>query len=273
MGFWRLTNILSLDVVAGSVLGCAFFAHLFGVVLYVHAFISLGLIVWIIYTTDHLLDGIRSESEPSTSRHRFHRTYRKSLTIAVIVAVVLVAFEAFYIRKPVLFAGVAVATLVIGYLLLQASLKFAKELSGAFLYTLGITAGPWSLLERRLMEPEIILVLLYGMTALINLLLFSLIDRETDLKDKHVSFATVFGNRSTLRTITACFSFNSAMCIYLLLAFPDYAMAVAVILAMNILLYCTSQFRTRLVSNDMYRRVGDLAFLIPGIYVLYDTIN
>jgi len=273
MGFWRLTNILSLDVVAGSVLGCAFFAQLFGVNLYVHAYISLGLIVWIIYTTDHLLDAKRSEHEPSTARHRFHRTYRKSLTIAVVVAGALVALEALYVRKPVLFAGISVALLVIGYLLVQANLKFAKELSGAFLYTLGLTAGPWSLLERGLLTPEIILVVLYGMTALINLLLFSLIDRETDLKDNHVSFATVFGNGSTLLMIAACFSFMLAMCVYLVVTFPHYVLAVAVIVAMNLLLYGTFHFRTRLVTNDLYRRVGDLAFLVPGLYVLYYTIN
>lgn len=273
MGLWRIANILSLDVVAGSVLGCAFFAQVFGVSLYPQAFFSLGLIVWIIYTVDHLFDAARANAEPSTARHRFHRTYRKALTVAVVIAALLVALETLYVRKPVLLAGVSVAALVIGYLALQSNLKFGKEVSGAALYTLGIIAAPWSLLERGLSGTEIMVAVLYGLTAFINLLLFSLIDRETDLKDRHTSFATIFGDGPTRAMITVCFGLLLLMSLYSLIESQDHAMAVATILAMNAVQYFTFHFRSWLAANDLYRRIGDLAFLIPGVYILYSTFD
>ena len=54
--FYRFINILSIDVAIGAVVNARFFAHLFGVPILHQGLISLGLAIWIIYTTDHLLD-------------------------------------------------------------------------------------------------------------------------------------------------------------------------------------------------------------------------
>jgi hypothetical protein len=269
MRWWRLANLLSLDVAMGSVAGCAFFGSLFGVHLLPHAYVSLGLIVWMVYTVDHLADASRSVCEPSTERHRFHKRYQKHLTALVIIAGIIVAMEAFYVRKPVLFAGIGVALLVMGYLAWQANLKSVKELAGALLYTAGIVAAPWSLLNRELMLPEMGLVTLYGLTALNNLMLFSLFDRESDLKDDRVSIATIVGDRATRGLIIAGLAGAGGLGFLLITQFPGYAVPTLTVIAMNLALYCILHFQSHLRVNDHYRRLGDLAFLVPGVYLIY----
>ncbi len=268
MSIWKYINVLSLDIALGAVVGCAFFAQVFGVSLLPHAYISLGLIVWMIYTVDHLVDARRS-AEPSTHRHRFHKEHSRLLTMAVMVVAVIVAFEAFYVRKPVLIAGFGVAMLVMGYLMLQARLTYLKEATGTILYTAGIVAAPWSLMDRSVSLPEVGLVLLYGMTACINLLLFSWFDRETDTMDGHISFATTFGDARTQQTISAVFLVVSVTGSLLIVWFPTLAFPIALIMVMNALLYLTFRFPDFYRTDDRYRRIGDFVFLIPGLYVLY----
>ena len=57
-------NILSIDIAAGAVICCAFFADILGVSVLPYGFITLGLTVWIIYTVDHLLDVWREKPNP-----------------------------------------------------------------------------------------------------------------------------------------------------------------------------------------------------------------
>lgn len=268
MFLWKYLNILSLDIALGAVVGCAFFAQIFGVSLLPHAYISLGLIVWMIYTVDHLVDARRSV-EPSTQRHRFHKEHSRLLIMAVMVVAVIVAFEAFYVRKTVLFAGFGVAMLVMGYLMLQARLTFVKEATGTILYTAGIVAAPWSLMDRSVTPPEVGLVVLYGMTAFINLLLFSWFDRETDAKDGHISFATTFGDATTKQTISTVFLGVSIIGSMLIVWFSTHVFPVTLIMVMNALLYLTFRYPDFYRTDDRYRRIGDLVFLIPGLYVVY----
>ncbi len=269
---WRYINILSLDVAAGAMTGCAFFARIFGIEMLPHALVALGLIVWIIYTVDHLIDARNTTGEPSTDRHRFHKRYAQALMALLIIAGIVVMLEAFYVRKPVLFAGIGIAILVLGYIALQASLKYAKEIVGALLYTAGVVAGPWSLLNRAISAPELLLVLLFGITAMINLMLFSLIDRDSDLVDRRASFATIYGPEVTRNVLVAGFVIVAALCALLLIDYMNYTSATITILIMNVVLFFTFYFREYMRRDDRYRRVGDLAFLIPGFYLIYGWI-
>ncbi len=269
MNPWRYINILSLDVAAGAMAGCAFFARIFGIVLLPHALISLGLIVWIIYTVDHLIDARRATGEPSTDRHRFHKRHAQTLMALLVIAGIVVMLEAFYVRKPVLFAGIGVAILVLAYIALQASLKYAKEVIGALLYTAGVLAGPWSLLDREISAPELMLILLFGITAMLNLMLFSLIDRDSDLVDKRASFATIYGEKATKEVLVLGFALVAAICGVLIVTFSSFAGPTITILTMNILLFATFHYREYLRKDDRYRRIGDLAFLIPVFYLLH----
>ncbi|MBL7851120.1 MAG: hypothetical protein JNN04_09475 [Cyclobacteriaceae bacterium] len=259
-------NILSIDVALGAVSGCAFFASVFGVQLRPHAYLGLGLIVWIVYTIDHLFDAARSAHDPFSRRHQFHRRHASVLTAAVVLAATALTVEAFLVRKPVLFAGIGVATLVIAYLWLQANLRFLKEIAGAMLYVSGIIAAPWSLLNRPLQLEEWLLILLYLATAYVNLLLFSLFGHEGDLQDGHVSTTTHLGPRIAGNLVRLVFGIILAG--LGILATWGYFQLAAVLLLMNTghgVIYLRPDFFR---VDDRYRLVGDLVFLLPGLAIL-----
>jgi len=56
---YQFINVLSLDVVAGAMVSALFFARIFKVQILPWGVLALGLTVWTIYTTDHLVDAKR----------------------------------------------------------------------------------------------------------------------------------------------------------------------------------------------------------------------
>lgn len=230
--------------------------------------VSLGLIVWIIYTVDHLVDARKSTGVPATERHRFHQRNAIPLTGAVIIAGAIIALEALFVRKPVLYAGLGVAILVVIYLLLQAGLRFFKEIAGAILYTAGIVAAPWSLAGHPLSSAEWMLIKLFACVALTNLLVFSWFDRETDTLDNHHSFATTFGSRATRLFILALALLIGALSAEMILSESMYTGAVATLMTMDAILLCILLLPGYFSRDDRYRRLGDSIFLIPLVYLL-----
>lgn len=273
MRLWRILNILSIDIALGAVICCAFMAKVLGVSLLVHAYVALGLIVWIIYTVDHLLDASMGIGELSTNRHRFHRHYWKALAALAFVAMWVVAVEVFFVRKPVFYAGLVVALLVIVYLAIQRSLSYFKELAGALLYTAGVVAAPISLHDAALTTSQWGLVWLLGLAAYTNLMICSYYDIETDLQDNHRSFATKFGAGITRWIIYTGLLLNPLMGVLLLTAFDGEWSSLVVLLAMNVILFIVFQFPSVFKESDRYRLLADLAFLVPVIYLLIDGIQ
>lgn len=89
---WLYPNLLSLDAPLVAVAWLYIFAKTWRVdYLPLAAYISLGLVVWVIYVTDRLLDvSLQSGvSENLTTRHEFHRTYQWLFRRAAVVAGVL----------------------------------------------------------------------------------------------------------------------------------------------------------------------------------------
>lgn len=266
MGIWRYVNILSLDVAGGAVVCCAFFARVFGVTLLPHALIALGLTVWVIYTIDHLLDARNTKGIPATERHRFHLRHHRVLSLLVILAGCIIALEAFFLRRPVLYAGLGLAVMVIIYLFLQASLRFLKEIAGAVLYTCGVLAAPWSLMDRPLSMMERSLVIVFAMTALTNLLIFSWFDRQSDEADRHHSFATAFGDKYTKAFIVITFSIT-----FILAAWMTWQGALTemlILLIMNFIMLFVFLSNRHYTVDDRFRRAGDFIFFLPVVYLL-----
>jgi hypothetical protein len=93
---WLFPNLLSLDAPLVAVVWLYMFAKTWRVVyLPWAAYIALGLVVWVIYTSDRLLDSsMAGEGGKLEARHEFHRRHRgilkKLLIAATFLAVVLV---------------------------------------------------------------------------------------------------------------------------------------------------------------------------------------
>ena len=266
--FYRLLNILSIDVALGAICSAAWFARLFSVDLRPYAFLSLGLTVWIIYTVDHLLDARRIIGEASTVRHRFHQKYFNQLTIVVIIAVLADFVVVFFIRKAVFQSGVVLASIMVGYFLMQRLLKFFKEFIIALLFACGVLLPSWSLAVSRPGVGLSLIIAQFMITALINLLLFSWFDRHRDAVDKRESFVTLVGARGTQVTIWILFILNGILMMVLVMESLQWINSMLVILMMNVSLFLLFIRPGFFEVNDRYRLLGDGIFFLPLLYFL-----
>ncbi len=267
LGIYKIINILSLDVAAGAVICASFFGRLLEVSILPQGLTSLGLTVWIIYTADHLLDARKLKQDASTQRHRFHQRHFKSLLLVLIVAVLVDATQIYFIRSMVFVTGLALSFLVGIYFLIQQRIGFLKEFFGTLLYTGGVLLAPLSVNDQ-LSSSIILLILQFGITAWINLLLFSWMDKSRDEKDSHRSFATTFGLMMTRRILLLLFAVIGALGIIQFVIFSFDTMATLIIMLMNVLLLLIFLKRDYFEREDRYRLLGDAVFLLPVIYLI-----
>lgn len=266
--FYRLLNVLSIDVALGSVCCCAWFSQLFGVTLKSPALISLGLTVWIIYTADHLLDAGKIHGPASTERHRFHQRNFKTLLVMLLVAVLAGFICVFFLRKVIFQWGIALSLMMLVYFLVQEYLRYLKEFAVALLFSCGVLLPAVSLSEQK---PEISLFLVisqFMLTALINLVLFSWFDHQNDIRDKRKSFVTFTGEKRTERIIRLFFGVNGLLMILTVVIFPEMTGETLIIFCMNVLLMLLFIKRSVFEINDRFRLIGDGIFVIPVIYLL-----
>lgn len=270
MRIWGYINILSIDIALGAMGGCLLFAGLFDVSLRPPAYLGLGLIVWIIYTVDHLLDASRPDTRLSTARHRFHHVHRNALTLAVILASLVVLAQSLFVRTPVLVSGFLMGGWVIVYLTIQSRLRFMKELAAAVSYTAGVVIAPLSLLDRPVSAPEWVTVVAFFLTTWINLLICSLYDHAADLKDHQPSFATTFGAAVTRQTTFVLFVTVFALLVYLFLSPGSNRLVAGLLALMNLTLAVVVSSRSWFAQADRHRLFADLAFLFPLLYLILD---
>lgn len=263
---YRVFNILSVDVAGGAVICALFFSRLFAVTILPYGLCALGLTVWIIYTADHLNDAKSIRGVASSERHQFHQRNFKFIFICMVLAIVADAVLIFFVRRAVLSWGVVLALVVFIYLIKQHQLKAFKELFVAFLYTCGILVPSLSLTTLPLDKYHLILISQFFIIALINLLVFSSFDKETDKADRQHSFVTVFGEGLTSVCIYGLSLINFLLAIFLCLAGFDYK-AIAILSLMTLLQAAIFSFHKLFRHNNIYRLLGDAMFLIPIFYI------
>ncbi|MEO7988298.1 MAG: hypothetical protein ABI663_02075 [Chryseolinea sp.] len=263
--FYRLLNILSIDVAFGAVCSGVFFAHILHADITIYSLISLGLSVWIIYTADHLLDAKKINTSATTNRHRFHQQHFQLLSILVIVTACINAVLLFFIRRPALITGIVLVVLVILYLLIQHSLKFLKEVFVAVVYTAGVLLPAMSNTEMFWNDWRWIVIVQFCLIAFLNLIIFSWFDYENDVQDKRISFVTIFGKKTSQIFIYFLFILSITLCI---IAF-SFHIETAIFLGMNILLFIMVYFHSYFAQNERYRILGDAIFFLPLLAGLF----
>lgn len=268
INYYRLVNILSIDVALGAVICALFFSKIFNVEIRLSGIFCLGLSVWIIYTADHLLDAFGVQHEASTARHRFHQQNKRPLIVILLCVLVINATQLFFIRESVLLSGVILLAIITVYFILQKHLKFIKEFLGALLYTGGVLLVPLSLKFEYISLPHAILIIQFFITALLNLLLFAWFDYEKDFADRRESSATIFGSTVVKKIITLLFFINGILSLFLLLSYSIPVLATAILVVMNLILMALSVNKVYFSINDRYRIVGDGIFIIPLFYFI-----
>ena len=259
--YYRIINLLSIDVAVGAVCSALLFAKILDVHILPYGLASLGLSVWIIYTADHLLDAHKIKAPAATARHQFHQRYFRPLLVFLAVGIVVDGLIILFVRKPVLISGIVVASFVAIYLVLHRYLKFMKEFFIALFYTIGVLLPSISVTALRWQEWPWILIVEFFLTALINLILFSWFDYANDRRDETISFVTVVGERAGRIFLGILF------CVVFFLAIVFFhGRDSIIILMMNGMLLTVFWFPKYFEVADRFRLVGDFAFFIPLLY-------
>ncbi|MEX2230947.1 MAG: hypothetical protein WD824_02210 [Cyclobacteriaceae bacterium] len=263
--FYQYINILSLDVVAGAVISGLFFARILGVSLSLYTLLALALTVWIIYSLDHLRDARIIPKIASTDRHRFHQKYFRVILIFLFIALIIDFVLIWFVPSSVLRSGLVLWFVVLFYLILQRYLKFLKEFFVACLYTAGVLLPSLAMLAGDLQPVHCLLMGKFFITALMNLLLFSLFDYREDRSQQQHSFVTWFGPASTRYGILFLGLLNILSGLWIWSFNPGVAL---IFISMNLMLLAILLFQKHLVENNYFRILGDAVFFIPLLYLL-----
>lgn len=264
--FYRLLNALSIDVALGAICCAIWFADYFNVELRVYALLCLGFAVWIIYSADHLLDARKTKGEASSFRHRFHQQHFRTLMICVIIAVIAVFLMLFFIRARILYMGLTLSVIVILYLLINQWLGFVKEFVIAFVYSAGVLLPALSLKNQPLTLVEFLWIVSFFLTALTNLILFSLYDSQSDKHDGYNSFVLRFGTNQARRILIILFV--TQVLLLTLLGLKSLWSTAAMLMAMNSVLFFLFVRPSAFSQHDRYRLCGDAVFLFPVVFML-----
>lgn len=262
---YRWFNVLSFDVVAGAIIGSLFFARIYSVTPSFISLVSLGLTVWIIYTVDRLLDIQDLKGMAASERHRFHQRNRKKLIRWLCVVVIIDIGLAVNMPKEIIIRGSLLSLVVAMYIILRRRLHVSKELLVATLYTTGVVLPVWP--ESRMDVVHYLPIFLFFLIALINLIIFSWVERENDLREHQHSVATLVDEKTVRQILMGLFSSIFSISVYLLLH-PGYNLISLVFLVMSTTLFLIYFFNDFFSRGDYYRVVGDAVFLFPLVYVL-----
>ena len=262
MRFYHYLNLLSIDVALGAVVSAAFFGRILHVRILPQGFVLLGIVVWLIYTADHLLDAWSMKEAAISERHRFHQKHFLALILVFLVAGGIALVLLFMIRVQLITAGIVFGSFVVIYLLVNRWLKYFKELAGSLLYTGGVLLPAWSVHVQPFSETQMLFIGIFTLIVLTNMLIFARFSMEEDRLNKQKSLATILGETTMNFLIRAVIAFCVALMIYA--ATEEIKPELPVLFLMEavlILVFEHKYFR----GHDRYRTYGDAIFLIPVV--------
>lgn len=271
--FYGMIQLLSLDVVAGAIGSGIMVSVLCGYKITPHFLAILGIAVWLIYTLDHLLDARRLGEAASTPRHQFHHRFFNHVVFAwIILAIAGGILVLWKMKMSAIWFGLVMGGFTIAHLGLvklvgdRTSPFLIKEMGVAMVYAGGVwglpvlDTGKWG-------EPFIYVSFAqFLLLALINLLLFSYFEYETDEQDKHTSFVRAIGKRAA-RNFIGFLLLILPISELVILPFDTFNGHLDTVGIIHILMWAVLAglwlFPNWFMRYERYRGWGDGAFLIP----------
>lgn len=226
----------------------------------------LPLCVWIIYTSDHLLDALKLKDKAVMKRHYFHYVHRRLISIFLILAIFISILLIMKLDPQIIGFGFIVYFIILGYLLLNHfTNRIFRFFPREFIIALGYMAGTWGipllLNGFQFNRMEILFLLNHFLIILSIPLLFSIYEHDADIANNFISFATAFGMKLTKNTflvllfISAIFSTISF--------FVDYNYISLSLLLMTAILFTLVVFRKKFAVDEKYRIIGDSVNYVP----------
>jgi hypothetical protein len=258
--YYHYLNLLSIDVALGAVVSAAFFGRILHVPILPQGFVLLGIVVWLIYTADHLLDAWSMKEAAISKRHRFHQKHFMAITLSALVAGGIALVLIFMIRVQLITTGIIFGAFVVIYLLINRWLKYFKELAGSLLYTGGVLLPAWSVHVQPLSGMQSLLIGVFTLIVLTNMLIFARFSMKEDEVNQQKSLATILGVRAMNTLITIVIAICSLLIVYTALTGISIDLLVLLVMeACLVVVFGLKYFR----ENDRYRIYGDAIFLLP----------
>lgn len=278
-------------MVLGSVAGASLAAFLCGTLNTMpwSWWLLLPLTVWLIYTSDHLLDARRIGPGSATYRHQFHYRHFRALALLVIltgfVACVLILG---FLPQSLLATGAWLGAAALVHLACAQWIGFRAypaEAVIALLYTAGIWFGPLLAAQPGTQSPasapEIqACIALFALSAFTNLLVFSLFERETDAHETPNRMVVLLGLNASRALLYGCGLLAAIPAGYLLWN-SMYAAgnSSAVLPGIALLMFAAvliPQFvyglRNHFARDERYRAVCDGVFLLYALPALSSVL-
>jgi 4-hydroxybenzoate polyprenyltransferase len=261
---WHRLNSLSIDVALGSVASSIFFSTVFQKQVSPLVLVALGLSV---YTADHLLDVRKSKRIVVSLRHSFHQTNYQQIKRFFYVAAALNLVIVALLPTPIIYAGAGLGVSTTAYFLFHKNLGTSKELIAAIFYTSGVCLPTVTFLEGQISIGERLLLIQFSTTALVNLILFALMEREEDKANRFTSIATLKGNKQTFFLLVLLLVVSVGLFLYQLQTEGNWKPS-AILFLMDFILCLLFVFRRSAFVRKYYRLVGDGVFLLPLLVLL-----
>ncbi len=265
----KYLHLLQFDIALGAVAISIWFAQLENIEYNLLISILLGISVWVIYTSDHLLDAYRYREQIKGGRYEyFHRNW-KVLSVLCIVLAIPSMILAFTLSSEVWTVGLGLSGIVLLYLFLAhfARSKFflLKELFVAIIYAGGVLTA--NIAMQGFWQISLLFFWLFAV-VFCELLIYSKLELVEDAKMNMPSLTKQYGAKQI------CFIHDlllgAAFISWLLLSYR-YSFALLWILPSSIMLLMMLLFRNKgplLYQKGTHRRYGELIFMIPWIAIL-----
>ncbi len=270
---------LSIDVVLGALASGSMIVWLLSKPMPWIWWLALPMAVWVIYTSDHLMDAWRLKDRAHTPRHLFHHQYFWPIAIVWLVLLVsCVSWVAMLVPSEMLYLGFAMGGVVLLHLALvsligsKVSWLLHKELGVGLIYALGVWGGPFVMYEELRLLAPLLLFVQFFLLCMINLLFFSLYEKETDQWDGHTSVVLAIGKKRTLHIIlflAVCVLGIGAGVLWDQEFESSYLVIEGIYVLMLSLLLAICYKPSFFGKKERYRYFGDGAFLLPVLVWLF----
>ncbi len=272
-GIVELMQSFSIDVVLGALAMGMFAVKWCNASLPGVWWVVLALAVWIIYTADHLVDGMKRKEEATIFRHRLH--YRFRLPIAVLIvflAAVTLVLSIYFLPRDVLEGGFLLSAFVLLYLLFIALFHFRekyflKEFFIALIYVLGIWLGPLTEGGGFPAAGTVMLTLGFVLLVFSEGVLVSLYELTFDRHDRQPSFTTFFGEQRAETTVKILLIvvFSNAVLWAFISGKRLYAKGFVIEALMALLLFFMLRVKVPFRKKRRFRLAGELVFWLPAL--------
>ncbi len=271
---WLWPNLLSLDAPVIAVLWLHLFAVSGRIAISPVATLTLGMVVWLIYATDRLFDGLRSSPLAVQSpRHRFYRSHRNVLLPLLVGVLGLTCFLCLELDPRTLLFGTLLMLVIGGYFLVVHWVgplwrwRFPKEAVVAMVFGMG-TFFPAFIHARRVSAAMAISLALFIVLCWLNVVLIEYAEwirlRRRVAEMPHTS--TVSGGKHLL-AIGVVIAIASLWLMEPLEFRADRSVLLAICL--SALALAGLGFYWRKLSTNAVRVLADATLLTPAFVLLF----